>query len=121
MRSGRRRFLASLAAVSFLIAFHCSVATAANTPDEAISKIAFGSCAKQWLAQPVWNAVLESRPDVFLFLGDAIYGDYDGEQAFVPTEQTLLRDWGRLGAHPGYQALRDKVPVMATWDNHDYG
>jgi alkaline phosphatase D len=121
MRSGRRRFLASFAAVSFLIAFHGSVASAAITPDGAIIKIAFGSCAKQWLDQPIWNAVLESRPDVFLFLGDAIYGDYDGEKAFVPNKQTLLRDWGRLGAQPGYRALREQVPVMATWDNHDYG
>ena len=124
-RIKRRRFLATVAALPFCyspLGWTNEVSSGATLhPDDMVSRVAFGSCAKQWLAQPIWNAVLESRPDVFLFLGDAIYGDYDGEKAFEPSEQTLLRDWGRLGAQPGYQALRDKVPVMATWDNHDYG
>ncbi len=58
---------------------------------KSISKIAFGSCAQQWLPQPIWSNIDSVRPDVFLFLGDAIYGDWDGEKVFEVSEKTLDR------------------------------
>src|SRR5262245_32714787 len=52
----------------------CPAAFAAA--DEAIlSRIAFGSCAKQDKPQPIWNAVVELNPQLFVFLGDNIYAD----------------------------------------------
>jgi alkaline phosphatase D len=88
---------------------------------KSVSRIAFGSCAQQWLPQSIWNAIGETRPDVFLFLGDAIYGDWDGKQVFTPTLETLKRDWDLLAAIPEFAKFRSTVPIMATWDNHDYG
>ena len=44
-------------------------------PTGKVTRIAFGSCAKQWEPQPVWDAVAAAKPDLFLFIGDAIYGD----------------------------------------------
>ena len=90
----------------------------ADTP---ISTIAFGSCAKQWEPQPIWTAIAATEPDLFLFLGDAIYGDWDGTDVFTPTEESLRRDWERLGATPEFAAFRERAPILATWDNHDYG
>lgn len=29
-----------------------------------VTRIAFGSCAKQWQAQPIWEVVLEADPDL---------------------------------------------------------
>ena len=75
----------------------------------------------QWLDQPIWKSILVNKPDLFLFLGDAIYGDFDGRQAFVLSEECLLRDWSKLASQSGFQKLRKKIPVLATWDNHDYG
>ena len=43
--------------------------------DEPIESIAFGSCLKQTRPQPIWESVLASKPDVFVLLGDNIYGD----------------------------------------------
>ncbi len=40
-----------------------------------ISRISFGSCAKHWVAQPIWDAVIEQEPDLWVYLGDAIYAD----------------------------------------------
>jgi len=125
MHENRRKFLASLASLPALhiaggLPFGKAYA-ASPMPKGALQKIAFGSCAMQWLEQPIWKAVLKHKPDLFLFLGDAIYGDFDGKQAFVPSKQSLLRDWAKLGAQPGYKSLREQIPVMATWDNHDYG
>ncbi len=125
MKLGRRELLwipLSLPAASLLDRRTIAKApTRALVPEQPIERIAFGSCAMRWMEQPIWQAVAASRPDLFLFLGDAIYGDYDGEKVFTPTEEILLRDWGELAAQPGFEFLREQVPVMATWGNHDYG
>ena len=86
-----------------------------------LQKIAFGSCAIQTKAQPIWDVIVKQEPDLFLFIGDAIYADYDGKEAYTPTEATLKRDWNMLGNEPHYKAFQQQVPIMATWDNHDYG
>ena len=90
-------------------------------PTGTVSRIAFGSCAKQWEPQPIWNAVAAVKPDLFLFVGDAIYGDWHGDKPFTPSAESLQADWERLAANPEFAAVRRQVPFMATWDNHDYG
>ena len=89
--------------------------------DEPLNKIAFGSCAMQFLPQPIWKTIGRQAPDLFLFLGDNIYGDFDGKNAFTPTADSLDRDWQLLAAQPDFSEFRSRVPIMATWDNHDYG
>lgn len=76
--------------------------------------IAFGSCAFQEADQPIWNAVLASHPDLFVFLGDNIYGD-------TQDMEVLRTKYGQLGSQPGYRRLQALTPVVATWDDHDYG
>ena len=78
------------------------------------TRIAFGSCAHEDKPQPIWEAVLAAEPDVFIFLGDNIYGD--------TRDPAVLREkYARLGAKPGFRRLRERVRVLATWDDHDYG
>ena len=43
--------------------------------EEPLSRISFGSCAKQDKPQPIWDAVVAGRPELFIFLGDNIYGE----------------------------------------------
>ena len=97
----------------------CCVTVA--SAEQSISRIAFGSCAMQTKAQPIWDVIADQKPDLFLFIGDAIYSDYDGEKAYTPTEVTLERDWGKLAEEKHFRSFRQQVPIMATWDNHDYG
>ncbi|MCH2153683.1 MAG: hypothetical protein MK089_10120, partial [Phycisphaerales bacterium] len=40
-----------------------------------VSRVAFGSCANHEIPQPIWEAVASWAPDVFVFLGDNVYGD----------------------------------------------
>jgi alkaline phosphatase D len=76
--------------------------------------IAFGSCGYQDHPQPILAQAAARRPDLFVFLGDNIYGDtYDMD--------TLRAKYARLGAKPEFQALWDSATVLATWDDHDYG
>lgn len=37
------------------------------------------------------------------------------------TEKQLQGEWNRLADKPEFQRFRSQVPIMATWDNHDYG
>ncbi|MCA9113482.1 MAG: alkaline phosphatase family protein [Planctomycetaceae bacterium] len=83
-------------------------------PQQELSRILFGSCAKQNQPQPIWQAILGRKPQVFLFIGDNIYGD-------TQDMQELQQKWNLLGAQPGYRNLLETCPVLATWDDHDYG
>jgi alkaline phosphatase D len=106
-----------------LLAINASSTPAGSTLDlkKPLHKIAFGSCAMQFKPQPIWSAIAEQSPDLFLFLGDNIYGDFDGKKPFTPTAETLDRDWQLLADEPHFSEFRKQVPIMATWDNHDYG
>ncbi len=117
--STRRGFLATTLAAGF---FQPAFALRVNADTKTlISRITFGSCAKQWEPQPIWSSIGRRDPDVFLFLGDAIYGDWHGEEVFSPTRESLIADWERLAAIPEFAAFRERTPILATWDNHDYG
>lgn len=96
----------------------CAAADARARPAE-IRRIAFGSCLDQDLPQPIWEPILESRPDLFIFAGDNIYGDRPGGQARDMAR--LKAQYERLGRDPGFRRLRRTVPILATWDDHDYG
>jgi alkaline phosphatase D len=81
---------------------------------KSLTRIAFGSCAKQSKDQPIWEAVLAARPDLFVFLGDNIYAD-TRDMAVVKAK------YAELAAKPGFQRLKASTPLCAIWDDHDYG
>jgi alkaline phosphatase D len=87
-----------------------------QSPPPPLTRIAFGSCADQNEPQPIWDAILRYRPDLFIFAGDNVYGDVTGP------ELAELREAYRVAREiPGLRRLRDGVPHLATWDDHDYG
>ena len=92
-----------------------------SLPEGVVNRIAFGSCAKQWQHQTIWSAVLAAKPDLWLFLGDNIYGDTDGKTAWLVSKEQMTGEWNRLADKPEFQKARAQIPMMATWDNHDYG
>ncbi len=82
--------------------------------DLPVSRIALGSCAKQDRPMPIWSAVSGFKPDVLLLLGDNIYGDTE-DMAVLKGKYELL------AADRGFGAIRNTVPIVAVWDDHDYG
>ncbi|MCA9435578.1 MAG: DUF1080 domain-containing protein [Candidatus Omnitrophica bacterium] len=86
----------------------------ARAEEGVLSRIAFGSCARQGQPQPIWDSIAASDPDVFLFIGDNIYGDSEDMEV-------LKEKWNMLASEPGYQKLKETCPILATWDDHDYG
>jgi alkaline phosphatase D len=57
------------------LALSAAMAAVARADDEPLSRIAFGSCANQDHPQPVWDAIVVTQPELFLFLGDNVYAD----------------------------------------------
>lgn len=79
-----------------------------------ISRIAFGSCGHQDRPQPVLSLAASRKPDVFVFLGDNIYGDTN-------RMKVLKQKYRKLGDKPEFRQLWEASRVIATWDDHDYG
>ena len=79
-----------------------------------INKISFGSCLKVSRPQPVWNAINNFHPDLFIFLGDNVYAD-------TKDPFRLRQAWQRLGHQSGYVKLKQQSIICAIWDDHDYG
>ncbi|MEZ4298679.1 MAG: alkaline phosphatase D family protein [Polyangiaceae bacterium] len=78
------------------------------------TRIAFGSCMHQNDPKPVLELATASEPDLFIFLGDNIYGD-------TLDPSVLQAKYDLLGSSSEYQNLRANVPIIATWDDHDFG
>ena len=88
-----------------------------HTRDESSGRplrtIAFGSCINT-NSHPMLDQMLRVHFDLAVLLGDNIYAD--------TTNMTVMRaKYHALKTSPFWQALRRKAPVLATWDDHDYG
>ena len=79
-----------------------------------LTRIAFGSCARESKPQPFWEVIVDEKPDLFIWTGDNIYGDTEDMEI-------LNKKYGQLGDKPGYQLLKETCPILSTWDDHDYG
>jgi alkaline phosphatase D len=79
-----------------------------------ITRLAFGSCNRQNLPQPLWKDLLLARPQLWIWMGDNVYAD-----TTVPGEMKKIYE--QQLAHPGYSQVRAAIPVIGTWDDHDFG
>jgi alkaline phosphatase D len=95
-----------------------------HTMPDALSrrlKIAFGSCFLHFDApQPIFDSIGREDPDVFMMIGDNTYYD-----AYVPpfwgTEHTMMLGQLRSRNNDALRRLGARVPVLAIWDDHDFG
>ena len=76
--------------------------------------LAFGSCNKHDLPNLLWDDIENTNPDVWVWGGDIVYADTDDMfklQAVYNAQDEVA----------GYKRLKKKVPIIGTWDDHDYG
>ncbi len=84
------------------------------SPAKVVRRVIFGSCIKQDQPMPIFSEMLKLNPDLALLIGDNIYGDTD--------DMSVLRDkYQTLRSNPHYSAFENRVPILATWDDHDFG
>ncbi|PWW36442.1 alkaline phosphatase D [Idiomarina loihiensis] len=81
---------------------------------DAPSRILFGSCSHQDKDIPIFNSILKDDPEVFVFLGDNVYGDTEDMSV-------LQNKYEKLGAKPSFKELKEQAELIAIWDDHDYG
>lgn len=96
----------------------CKIDTV-NNPE--ISTIAFGSCGTVWENMSVFNAIKAKDPDLYIALGDNMYADVQGleNESFYPFFIEFI--YGVLGNDKYFKNFKSSVPIIATWDDHDYG
>ena len=100
----------SISVVFFVVNLTCVVFSAQAKVD----KILFGSCSHQDKSMPILDAINREEADLFIFLGDNIYGDTENMQ-------DLADKYVRLGNISGIKTLRENTETIAIWDDHDYG
>jgi len=79
-----------------------------------ISVIAFGSCNDEDNPQPLWNDIIDMNPDLWIWLGDNIYGDSE--------DMNVMRQkYNKQNQVSDYRTMRTEVPILGIWDDHDFG
>lgn len=86
--------------------------------DQTLTRIAVGSCSEETRDLPIFAAILAARPDLFLYLGDNVYGDARAGDMQLPE---LREAYGALNLNAHFAAFNMAVPMLAVWDDHDYG
>lgn len=97
----------------------CVTITDGLSGEKRIERIAFGSCVHQEDPQPIWDPIRAAKPDLFLLIGDNIY--HDVHRSKEAKGWTIREKYALQANVPGFKQLRAVVPVMGTWDDHDYG
>lgn len=79
-------------------------------------RVAFGSCPRfgEDRVQPIWPRVSELEPNLFLWIGDNIYGD-------SVNPHVLQEEYRRQRDVDGLQPILRSVSHLAVWDDHDFG
>lgn len=98
-------------------AFSQELAKVKRVPLDSIKNvdvIAFGSCNHQGLSQEMWLNMMDYKPDIFVFLGDAVYGD-------CKTTSCIYKTYNKQLSKPYFLDFLERVPMIGTWDDHEYG
>jgi alkaline phosphatase D len=84
-----------------------------------LTKIAFGSCADQDKDLPIYNTIADAKPDLTLLLGDNIYADLQRGRKVTP--EVIQEKYEVLAGLETWKKLKAAAPMLATWDDHDFG
>lgn len=79
-------------------------------------RVAFASCARTGSSAPVFDRIRQLDPLFFLHMGDLHYEDIAANRV-----DRFSRAFDAVHASPRQSALFRQVPVVYTWDDHDYG
>ena len=79
-----------------------------------IYSIGFGSCLDQEDPMQIFRAIKNENYDLFLMLGDNVYGDTNSD------DMVELRD-AYNEQRNNFNEMKLNFPFEAIWDDHDYG
>ena len=99
-------------------------ASPALEKSQAVSRIVVGSCIDEELDVPAFAPMTAEEAQLTFLIGDNVYGDMDSTRRYVNNEpdlRELRASYADLAAKESFVALRAARPMMAVWDDHDYG
>jgi alkaline phosphatase D len=79
-------------------------------------RMAMGACARTGSRHPVFGAIRQANPDLFLHLGDLHYEDID-----TPAPAAFRRAYRQVHASTPQARLFRTTALAYVWDDHDYG
>ena len=80
-------------------------------PVQVLERIAFRSCNREWLPQPFWTPILETHPDLWIWLGDNIYADTE--------DMEVMRQKGGESTAPARLPRRARTDGCVPLSTHD--
>ncbi|MEW6575549.1 MAG: alkaline phosphatase D family protein [Pseudomonadota bacterium] len=87
--------------------------------DTVLTRIAFGSCQNENRSMAFWDVIAAQKPQAFLLIGDNVYGDTGSPwSADIPT---LAASYRKLSTRQEWDRFRRSVPMLTSWDDHDFG
>lgn len=98
----------------FTIAALISCQNSQKTEEPTLNRIAIGSCSHEYDDDQMWDQVLKQEPELYVWLGDIIYGD-SKDMSVLETK------FNQQKSRKSYQDLIATVPVTGIWDDHDFG
>jgi len=115
-----KKLFTLFAAAIFLFGCTKNTTDGGSETAEPLSRIAFGSCCAQYLGdKKIFDRILELNPQLYIAGGDNIYGDFF---ALAPgTKEYIDGAYRQLGANGSFRNLRNAVPILPIWDDHDTG
>ena len=78
--------------------------------------IIFGSCSNQNNKMDHWQTIINYKPDLLILLGDNVYGDF-----YDASATQLKQAYRKLSENISFQYIKNNIPIIPIWDDHDYG
>ncbi len=104
-----------LAYITIFLLFACEENQSTQSiKDPNVYSIGFGSCLTQERSMPIFNTIKDENYDLFLMIGDNVYGDSEREDLFELREAYDKQ-------RQNFDNLNLNFPIEAIWDDHDYG
>jgi alkaline phosphatase D len=84
------------------------------------ARVSILSCALDFAPnkEKRWQSVFRAQPDMVFFMGDNVYGDIGVLDA---NPESLWRRYVETRRRVPFYRARRLIPVLAVWDDHDYG
>lgn len=89
-----------------------------------VSRVLVASCIDEEQKLDLLDIMAADKADLTLLIGDNVYGDYDSTKRYISNDIDLVElreSYAELGTSDSFKALRASRPMLATWDDHDYG
>lgn len=104
-----------LAFITIFLLFACEENQSTQSiKDPNVYSIGFGSCLTQERSMPIFNTIKDENYDLFLMIGDNVYGDSEREDLLELREAYDKQ-------RQNFDNLNLNFPFEAIWDDHDYG